>query len=318
MKKQTLYLIIAAAVMLIVSVVLSMAINTAVLQEPKDLLFDQKIELKNQVNIEDPSGSSYSIIDYKAYGVDADGKTVGMVYTVKIKNGFSDSRTDLDYGYIELLVGFMDDKMYVEIVSLEQTQTYVSKIQAYIYENYQGVTYEEVQGVRTFNAAPDEDIESGASATTSTNAIKELLVRTFQEELGIVLDPYLDIFGDDYEFVTDDDFVGDAVVTEKQDVLDASDAVVATRYLATGSNEHGDVTIAVTINDQGEILYAEYTLLDQTAGQNTSKANIKLYIGSNLSDLQASGDITGGATHTYDTTMALFDSIADMWEGAQD
>lgn len=318
MKKQTLYLIIAAAVMLIVSVVLSMAINTAVLQEPKDLLFDQEIELKNQVNIEDPSGSSYSIIDYKEYGVDADGKTVGMVYTVKIKNGFSDSRTDLDYGYIELLVGFMDDKMYVEIVSLEQTQTYVSKIQAYIYENYQGVTYEEVQGVRTFNAAPDEDIESGASATTSTNAIKELLVRTFQEELGIVLDPYLDIFGDDYEFVTDDNFVGDAVVTEKQDVLDANDTVVATRYLATGTNEHGDVTIAVTINDQGEILYAEYTLLDQTAGQNTSKANIKLYIGSNLSDLQVSGDITGGATHTYDTTMALFDSIADMWEGAQD
>lgn len=318
MKKQTLYLIIAAAVMLIISVVLSMAINTAVLQEPKDLLFDQEIELKNQVNIEDPSGSSYSIIDYKEYGVDADGKTVGMVYTVKIKNGFSDSRTDLDYGYIELLVGFMDDKMYVEIVSLEQTQTYVSKIQAYIYENYQGVTYEEVQGVRTFNAAPDEDIESGASATTSTNAIKELLVRTFQEELGIVLDPYLDIFGDDYEFVTDDNFVGDAVVTEKQDVLDANDTVVATRYLATGTNEHGDVTIAVTINDQGEILYAEYTLLDQTAGQNTSKANIKLYIGSNLSDLQASGDITGGATHTYDTTMALFDSVADMWEGAQD
>ncbi len=325
MKKQTLYLIIGASIMLIIGVAMSLYITLSVDKEPKDLLFDQKIELKNNINVEDPSGSEYAIIDYKQYGVDEDGKTIGIVYNVKIKNGFYDSRTDNDYGYIELLVGIKDentvsklnDTMYVEIVTLEQTETYSPKIQAYINEYFQGINYQQIQKVPTYNAAPDADIESGASATTSTNAIKELLIRTFQDYQGIVVDPYIDIFGEGYSFLEDTTFTSTGSVTTKEEVLDASQSVVANRYLATGTNDYGSVTVAITIDENGEILFAEYTVLDQTQGLAQSKSNIALYIGTNVESLQLSGDIQAGATFTKTLTDDLISDIADIWKGAK-
>jgi len=326
MKKQTLYLIINASLMLVIGIAMSLFISMSVDKDIEDLLFDQNIDLKNQISIESPSGSSYSIIDYKQYGVDEDGKTIGMVYNVKIKNGFYDSRTENDYGYIELLVGIKDEKtasksndtMYVQIVTLEQTETYSPKIQAYINEYFQGINYQQIQKIPTYNAAPDADIESGASATTSTNAIKELLIRTFQNYQGIVIDPYIDIFGEGYSFVSDENFTEIGNVTEKQDVLNANNEVIATRYFAEDTNQFGSVEIAISIDADGKIVYAEYTDLNQTMFLSESRSNIETYIDLDIDDLNISADIVSGATYTEETTEALITEIAQIWEGAQD
>lgn len=316
MTKQSLFLIINAVLMVVIGVAIAFAINMEVLQDPQDLLFNEKVELTLKSNIEDPETNSYQIIDYKEVAKDKDGNTVGTVYNVKIKNGFALSSTDLDYGYIELLVGIKDDELYVAIVDLQQSITYVANIQKYIYENYEGVTYQEVLNTPDFNAAPDADASSGATASTSTSTIREMMIKVFEYHKGIVSDPYEEVLGAGYSFVNDDTFVANDTVTARDNVYNASEELIATRYIASGTNEFGSVEIAVTIDATGIVLYAEYTVLDQTLNLDKSRENLALYIGSSILDLTRSGDIQSGASHTLALTDDLLASILTEWEGA--
>ncbi len=315
MSKENIKLIINAVLMILIGVVVAVQINAHVLREPKDLLFGEKITLDRKVNIEDASGSSYSIIDYKQLAKDADGKTIATVYTVKIRNGFAFSDSDKSYGYIELLVGIKDNEVYVQIVELAQTKAYNPKIQRYIYENFEGAGQSDLLRVPYFNAVPDADLESGATASTSTESIKALIIRTWEFHNGIVSDPYEEVFGAGYSIVADTTFTASGLVSAKDTIFDASSAEVATRYTAATTNEHGSVEVAVSVNASGEIVYAEFTVLDQTAGLSTSRSNLELYIGTMLSDVTPSGDLAGGATHTSDSMEELLQAIAVVWEG---
>ena len=320
MKKQTLYLIINASLMLIIGIAMSLFISMNVDKEAKDLLFDQNIELKNNISIESPSGSSYSIIDYKQYAVDEDGKTIGIVYNVKIKNSFYDSRSGNDYGYIELLVGIKDentvsklnDTMYVEIVTLEQTETYSPKIQAYVYEVFQNINYQQIQNAEVYNAKPDAEIVAGATeVVTSTGAIKELLIRTFQDYLGIVVDPYQEVLGEGYVIEEDTLFTKTTHVTNKQNITTSTTVSNGYIYTVTASGDYqdydqvknGPITLWVIFDESGKvykILFDENTYGHSEGYMNKNLEYLDEFIGKTMAEFPSvisdNSDLKTGAS----------------------
>ncbi len=324
MKKQTLFLSINAVVMLIISLGVMLIIKGTVTQNPEDLLFGQMVDLENQVNIEDPSGNSYSIVDFKANAVNGKGETIGVVYNVKIKNSFDFSGTkDKDYGYIELLVGIKDDMVTVEIVSLEQTITYVANIQRYIYTSYDSVPYLSVESIPSFNAAPDADLESGATASTSTGAIHDIIWKAVQMNYDLYEDdPFIAILGEDYVVENDSAFIVTDHVSAKQNITTSSLVPDGYIYTVTGTGDYegydgthsGSITLQVVFdaNDQIVTVYVPEDLYEHTVGyMGRNETYLNEFVGKTLAEISTvisdNSDLKTGATYSR----TLIDSILE-------
>ena len=104
---------------------------------------------------------------------------------MKIRNAYKLDPASY-FGTIELLVGIdKDDMVYVSIVELDQSTWTVMGIQAYILETFNGIPYEDVETLPEFDAA---DPQAGATATDSTNTIKEAVLSVIYLHYDIVVD----------------------------------------------------------------------------------------------------------------------------------
>jgi len=315
MKKQTLYLIINAVIMVLIGVIVMVSIKSFVPQDPEDKLFNQMVDLNNQTSIENASGTSYAIVDYRATAVDNSGKAVGTVYNIKIRNSFNLSTSDRGYGYIELLVGLKDGLVTLEIVSLEQSSSYINGIQKYIYEFYDGVPYLSVENIPDYNAATEEDTAAGSTASTSTSSIRSLVWKAIQMHYGLeVEDPLAEYLGEDYVLEVDDAFTATAHVTSKQNLVSSTEVPNGYIYTVTGEGDYvgydgtatGSITILVIFNSEDEIvsIYVPEESYGHTYGFHTSHNvdYLASYSGVSIDDLtttiNGNADLKTGATYS--------------------
>ncbi len=246
MKRQTLYLVIGTAIMLVASIVMIIIINATTTDDPVELLFGMPVELKNETNIdESPGGQTFSYIDYKTVAYDKDDQKVGDVYNVKIKNAYA-LDTEAPYGVIELLVGIdVEDLVYVSIVELDQSTWTVMGIQAYINETFNGIPYLDVETLPEFDAA---DPTAGATATDSTGTIKQSVLNVIYLHYDVNVDPYDGVLGDDYVTEVDTTFTSTTHVTSKLNITTSTTVPNGTIYVVTGSGEYYDgSTAAITL-----------------------------------------------------------------------
>jgi len=256
MKKQTLSLIIGIAAMLVAGILMIVVINATTTDDPETLLFGEPIELKSEVPVEDfPGGSSFTYIDTKAVAYDTEGKKVGDVYTVKIRNGYTLDADD-SYGTIELLVGIdTDDLVYVSIVELNQSTWTVLGIKAYVEETFNGIPYEDVELLPEFDAAAPS---AGATATDSTSTIKQAVLNVIYLHYDINLDPYEGLLGDTYEVENDTTFTATEHVSSKLNITSSTTVPNGSIYVVSGAGEYYDgsiasITLWVIVNEDGEI-----------------------------------------------------------------
>jgi hypothetical protein len=173
MKKQNLFLMINAVILLVISLIFLFTYQNAIPKDPEDKLFSQMITLEDEEIITNvPTIGFYSIVNKVQIAYNAKGDKVGTVYTVIARNGYKFDSAD-EFGYIELLVGIdLDNKVYVQPVRIEQTSTYVGGIQDYIYEYFQGFSFDYLMLIPVVNVG---DLEAGATASESTGLVKSLV-----------------------------------------------------------------------------------------------------------------------------------------------
>ncbi len=326
MKKQSLYLLINAVVMLIIALAVTYVISATVTQDPEDLLFGQMVDLVDEESIEDASGTSYAIVDYKATAVDHSGNEVGVVYNVKVRNSFDLSTDDQrDYGYIELLVGIKDDLVSVEIVALEQSVSYVAGIQNYIYSFYNEVPYLSVENIPNYNAAPEADLASGATASTSTGAIRSIVWKAVQINYDLLVsDPFIAVLGEDYVVENDQTFTATEHISAKQNITTSS--LVPNGYIYTVSAEgeyegydgthSGSITLQVIFdsNDQIVAVMMPEDLYGHTVGfMDHNYDYLDAFVGKTIAEVNSvisdNSDLQTGATYSKDLISEILEAL---------
>lgn len=80
--------------------------------------------------------------------------------------------------------------------------------------------------------------------------------------------------------------------------------------VATGTNKFGHMTIVVSLDVSGTILGATFSSIEQTYQVDSTRSNLALFVGTNIADLEPSGDIETGATGSFNTLNAL---LGDIW-----
>lgn len=325
MKKENLWLLINTGIMLVIGIMLIIVANTFIPKEPKDRLFNQVVQLENQVTVEGvPSSNSYATIDYKADAVSRSGEILGSVYNVKIKNGYKLSSDDSN-GMIELLIGIdQEDLVYVEIVVLNQSNWTVKGIQNYIISYYDGVTLEQIEKFPAYDAA---DLEAGATAVDSTGSIKNLVIRTLKVHFNIQDDPYIDYYGEGYSLEDDSTFVPTDKVVYKQNVKDSSGSDAGTIYELRGTGEYlgydgissGSITIYVLLDENAGItaLLLPDSLYGHTAGfKARNDAYLSEFMGLTISEIQAviddNADLATGATGSRALIDELLTALSEV------
>lgn len=331
MKRENLLLLINFSIMILIGIVFGLVYQANVMTDKEDQLFDQKIELVDEVKLAtipnmSADSSNFDMVDMKWTAVDKDGEEVGTVYHAVIKNSFTLSGSGVDYGFIELLIGFSeDDKVYVEYLSVYQSQWAIVGIQKYIQDYYNGVDILSIQGIPSF----DSDIIAGATenpATVSTDAIKAIVMKALILEYPELeeVNPYEELFGiENYQFEDDSTFVATEHVTDKKMVTDGTNQIGYV-YSLTGSGEYQDgdsdsIVIEVVFGSDDTIL--GFVLPEDTynhsGGSFRSKNEeyLENYVGLLISEIQAevdagnSTDVTSGASNTR----ALIDELLEAF-----
>jgi hypothetical protein len=331
MKKQNLFLLVNFGILLVIGLIYIIINQSVVLHDDEDKLFGQNVDLingekLNEVPYMSEASRNFQIIDYKWTAVDKNDDVVGTVYRVIIKNDFPLAGSDIDYGYIELLVGITtDDEVYVQYVTVYQSNWAVVGVQKYIQDYYNGINYLSVNNVPSFDA----DIVSGATekpATVSTDTIKTMIQEVVVLHYDLTEeDPYVDIFGImDYEFSVDEMFVPTEHITEKLMIKDSTGGDLGYVYSITGRGEYQEgaydtIVIDIIFDMTGEIVGV--LLPDETYNHslgsygNKNKTYVQEYVGLTLNDIQAkvdsngSQDVTAGASNTR----ALIDDLLEFF-----
>ena len=316
MKKQTLYLLIGLATMIVASVIVLVTFNNTVINDPETRLFGEPIELRNEVDVESsPGGQSFTYIDYKAVAYDEDGKKVGDVYNVKIRNAY---RIDPDdhYGTIELLVGIdRDDQVYVSIIELDQSTWTVMGIQAYILETFNGIPYEDVETLPEFDAA---DPTAGATATDSTNSIKEAVLSVIYLHYDIVTDltpirlaRYQALVAETASFTELDLSTDPTSIVVKAALYDSGDTLIGYAIEATASNGFGSLHLVIVTDTNGVIVAADFVDYGNSYFESEMNNAIADLVGETVTD-----DLTGGfilaAPSSTDTVPSMEDLMTDI------
>jgi hypothetical protein len=264
MKKENIFLIMNALIITAAALILIFGVAPVVPDEPEDRLFGQAVELRDEKTIDElPSGSGFKILHKSYQAHDLSGDAVGTVYRVIARNSYRFDEDD-DYGVIELLVGIQDEEVFVEVVEIRQTSTYLAGIQNYVYSFYDGVNYQEVEDIEVVNVG---DLEAGATASDSTGTVKDLVwlavAYHFDLETEEPFDLYDEFFGEDFgRSETDDEFEPTEYVKAKETVYDTEDNVIGDLYELEGVGEYegydgmteGSMTIYVLLDDDNTIL----------------------------------------------------------------
>jgi hypothetical protein len=331
MKRENLLLLINFSIMVLIGIAFAFVYQANVMSDPEDQLFNQKVELVDEVKLASipqmsATSSNFAMVDMKWNAVDKNDEKVGTVYHAVIKNSFSLSGSGVDYGFIELLIGFSeDDKVYVQYLTVYQSSWAVVGIQKYIQDYYDGEDILNIQGIPSFDA----DIVAGATqnpATVSTDAIKEIVMEALILEYPELeeINPYEELFGiENYQFEDDTTFTETTYITDKRLVTDGTDQIGYV-YSVTGTGEYQDgdsdsILIEIVFGSDDRIL--GFVLPDDTynhsGGSFRSKNEqyLENYVGLLVSEIQAevdaqnSTDVTSGASNTR----ALIDELLEAF-----
>lgn len=90
----------------------------------------------------------------------------------------------------------------------------------------------------------------------------------------------------------------------------ASDQIVGYIYTASGNNQHGSMSIVVSVDATGKILGASILSINQTKGIADTESNLKSFVGSQINSGTPVGDIISGVTNSLNTVKALLNDIA--------
>lgn len=331
MKRENLLLLINFSIMVLIGIAFGLVYQANVMSDPEDQLFNQKVELVDEVKLASipqmsATSSNFAMVDMKWNAVDKNDEKVGTVYHAVIKNSFSLSGSGVDYGFIELLIGFSeDDKVYVQYLTVYQSSWAVVGVQKYIQDYYDGEDILNIQGIPSFDA----DIVAGATqnpATVSTDAIKEIVMEALILEYPELeeINPYEELFGiENYQFEDDATFTETTYITDKRLVTDGTDQIGYV-YSVTGTGEYQDgdsdsILIEIVFGSDDRIL--GFVLPDETynhsGGSFRSKNEqyLENYVGLLISEIQAevdaqnSTDVTSGASNTR----ALIDELLEAF-----
>mgnify|MGYP001067160318 CR=1 FL=1 len=94
--------------------------------------------------------------------------------------------------------------------------------------------------------------------------------------------------------------------------LDGSNQVVGYIYIASGTNKHGSMTIAISIDAKGKILGAQFVDIQQTLNVEGTRYNLSLFVGTQISALVPDGDLVSGVTNSLNTVKALLTDVATV------
>lgn len=314
-------LIITAA-----ALVLIFGVAPVVPDEPEDRLFGQAVELRDEKTIDElPSGSGFKILHKSYQAHDLSGDAIGTVYRVIARNSYRFDKDD-DYGVIELLIGIQDEDVFVEVVEIRQTSTYLAGIQNYVYSFYDGVNYEDIDDIEVVNVG---DLEAGATASDSTGTVKDLVwlavAYHFDLETEEPFDIYDEFFGEEFgRSETDEDFEPTEYVKSKETVYDTGDVVIGDLYTLEGVGEYegydgiseGSITIYVLLDDENTIL--DIIAPEDDYGHTLSYAenggvfdHIETFKGETLS-APDDDDLTAGATWSKEFVNALIRDLSEV------
>jgi hypothetical protein len=183
MKRENLFLIVNSIILLAIAILTILAFTLLVPKDPEDLLFGQAVSLSEAEIVQNiPAFGNYSIVNTVQTAYSILGDELGTVYTVKAVYTYF---TADHPGYVELLVGIDNqNKVTVQIIDLDQTVTYNSGIQNYVYEYFQGFGTDQLILIPVINL---EAIDAGATASRSTGMIKELVTQAIEYHVNQTL-----------------------------------------------------------------------------------------------------------------------------------
>ncbi|AUD64309.1 hypothetical protein BK011_00870 [Tenericutes bacterium MZ-XQ] len=81
-------------------------------------------------------------------------------------------------------------------------------------------------------------------------------------------------------------------------------------YEVYGTNSYGKMTIVVSVGLDGKIIGAQFVTIEQTLNVPGTRTNLSLYVGSNITALEPSGDFISGATGSLSTVQGLLADVA--------
>lgn len=328
MKKQTLFLLVNALILVLISLIMNLVILPLVPQDPEDKLFGSVLILSDLEILEEiPSEGSFRIIHSKMIALDQNDNPIGTVYNAIARNGYTYDSADA-YGIIDLLVGIKDDKVYVEINDLRQTATYVGGIQSYIYDVFNGIPWTEVESAEVRNVG---DLEAGATASASTGTIKDLILQVVNLHYGIVdeADPYIEMFAEELGYAyreTDETFVSSSpFVIAKEIAYDEDGDIIGHIYKLVGSgaaeNAPESIALYVALAEDGTILgfllppdeYNHSFISIANPGSYYLKNDrfMRESIGKALSEILLGDepDFISGASNTYQLIITLLEAL---------
>lgn len=91
---------------------------------------------------------------------------------------------------------------------------------------------------------------------------------------------------------------------------DAQGKVVGYVYILSGTNQHGSMTIALSLDEKGKILGAQFVAIEQTLNVEGTRTNLSRFVGTQITDLKPSGDLVSGVTNSYVTVKELLADAA--------
>jgi hypothetical protein len=326
MTKENLYLIINTVILTALSILFLLVYSNAVPKTPEDKLFNQVVEFRNTVIIEQiPAEGNYSVIATRSRAINNAGEQIGLVYKGIIKNGYTYAQGD-PYGIIEILVGITpDDRVFVQIVTLRQTSTYVGGIQNYVYEYFRDIDYLEVEGLPVINV---EEPDAGATASDSTGAIKALVQRIVDLHFEIIRDQYEVWYGEGYTKSNDDTFTPTTLVVNREVVRNSNNAIIGYVYKLVDSGEYyggdiGSIAVYIAFDIDGKVIGV--LLPDDEYGhspgnfKNRNYNYLQEFIGAtaeefaNIQDEKA--DVAAGASNTQKVIDRLLTALSEVITG---
>ena len=90
----------------------------------------------------------------------------------------------------------------------------------------------------------------------------------------------------------------------------ASGAIVGYIYTASGLNQHGSISLVISVSAEGDIIGASILAIDQTKGIDDTRSNLATFVGSSILGATPQGDLISGVTNSLNTVRSLLNDIA--------
>jgi hypothetical protein len=290
MSKQSKLLIILASAILVLSVGVSLGITllSKKINSPENKLFGSSVVLENEKAISKVPTSSkeYNVLTF-SYNVSKNGEEIGVLYVGKAKN---------KYGTIDLYVGINyngksktarnNHTFSVEVVGLDQTQDYFSRIEEFVRNSLTNVKVNSYKDIPT-------SLASGASTPSfSVGSIIELVRKAIVRNYNIVEDPLVDLYGEGA-------VKGEAVVVNstisKQDVTGGKGGyiLIASGNINTQESGVQAVTLSFAFDSDNKLIGILYD--NGYASDDWSKSVLNDFVKANIgvTRSQLTGSLSG-------------------------